>query len=119
MKFIISLILIAVLSFAACLYFPWWSIAITTFIVVAVIPQRPGSAFLCGFLALFFLWTALSFSMSSHNDHLLAHKMSQVILKTDNPWLLIVATGLIGGIVAGCAALAAGLIRKNTVKQAT
>ena len=116
MKFFISLILIALLSFAACLYFPWWSIAIVSFIVVAVIPQRPGRAFLCGFLSLFILWSALSFSFSNSNGHVLAHRMSLLIIKTDSPILLIFVTGLIGAIIAGLAGLTSSLLRKNPVR---
>jgi hypothetical protein len=113
MKFIISFILTAVLSFAACLYLPWWSIAIAAFVVAALIPQRPGKAFLTGFLALFFLWAALSFWISNNNEHLLAHKISLLIFKMDSPYVLILATASIGALVAGLAALSGSLLRKS------
>jgi hypothetical protein len=111
MKFIISLLLIALLSFAACLYLPWWSVAIVGFLVVALIPQRPGMALLCGFLAVFILWFALSFWLSSNNNHILAHKVSLLILKMDNPYLLMFATAFIGGLVAAFGALTGSFIR--------
>ncbi len=113
MKFITSLILTALLSFGACLYLPWWSIAIAAFIVAALIPQKPGKAFLTAFLALFLLWGALSFWLSNNNEHLLAHKVSLLILKMDSPYLLILATALIGGLVAGFAALTGSYLRKR------
>ena len=113
MKFIVSLILMAALSFAACLYFPWWCIAIVCFIVAVLIPQRAGIAFLCGFLALFILWAGLSFWISHNNAHVLAHKISVVILKKDDPNMLIIVTGLIGAIVAAFAALTGSLLRKK------
>ena len=113
MKFIVSLILMAVLSFATCLYLPWWSIAIAAFAVAALIPQKPGKAFLTGFTALLVLWGGLSFWISNNNDHILAHRVSQLILKMDNPTLLILATALIGAIVAGFAALAGSYLRKS------
>lgn len=111
MKFIVSLILMAILSFTACLYFPWWSIAIVCFIISALIPQRPGIAFLCGFISLFILWAGLSFWISNNNEHILAHKISVVFLKKDNPGLLIIVTGLIGAVVAGFASLTGSLLR--------
>ena len=113
MKFIISLILTALLSFGACLYLPWWSIAIAAFIVAALIPQKPGKAFLAAFIALFLLWGAFSFWLSNNNEHLLAHKVSVLILKMDSPYLLILATALIGGLVAGFAALSGAYLRKS------
>lgn len=113
MKFITSLILTALLSFAACLYLPWYSIAVVAFLVAALIPQRPVRAFLTAFVALFLLWGGLSFWISNNNDHLLAHKVSLLILKTDNPYLLILATALIGAIVAAIAALSGSYLRRS------
>jgi len=113
MKFIISLVLTALLSFAACLYFPWWSIAIVAFIVAALIAQRPGRAFLAGFTALFLLWGGLGLWISSNNDHVLAHKISLLLLQMDNPSLLIFLTAFIGALVAGLAALTGSYLRKT------
>ena len=113
MKFFTSIILIALLSLAACLYLPWWSIAVVAFAVAAVIPQKPFKAFLTGFIALFLLWGALSFYISSNNEHLLAHKVSLLILKMDSPVLLITATALVGALVAGFASLSGSFIRKS------
>jgi len=112
MKFIISLILTALLSFAACLYLPWWSIAIVAFLVAVLIPVKPLSSFISGFLALFLLWSLFALYISTNNGHLLAHKISVLLLKTDDPFLLIIITGLIGGLVAGFAALTGTYARK-------
>jgi hypothetical protein len=113
MKFVISVVLIALLSFVGCLYFPWWSIAIMAFIAGIFIPQKPAMAFLSGFVAVFLLWIVLSYWISVANEHVLAHKMSMIILKMDNVAILILATGLIGGLVAGFAALAGSCLQKN------
>jgi len=113
MKFFISFILTILLSFAACLFLPWWSIAIAAFIVAALIPQKPFKSFITGFTALFLLWGGLSFWISNNNEHVLAHKISQLILKMDNPVVLMLATALIGALVAGFAALAGSYLRKT------
>ena len=113
MKFLISLLLIAFLSFVACLFLPWWSIALVAFLVIAVLPQAPGRSFLAGFFAVFLLWGILSFWISNNNNHLLAAKVSVIILKLNNPFLLMLATGLVGGLVAGFAALTASFLRKK------
>jgi hypothetical protein len=112
MKFLISIVLIALLSVAACLYLPWWSIAIVAFIVAAIIPQKPFLSFLAGFIALFLLWGALSWYISTNNSHLLAHKVSLLVLKADNPMLLVLITALIGALVAGLGALSGSFVRK-------
>jgi hypothetical protein len=113
MKFITSFVLTALLSFVACLYLPWWSIAIAAFVVAALIPQKPGKSFITGFTALLLLWGGLSFWISNNNQHLLAHKISMVLLKMDNPFVLIFATAIIGALVAGFAALSGSFLRQG------
>ncbi|MEP7110404.1 MAG: hypothetical protein ABI760_20580 [Ferruginibacter sp.] len=113
MKFIVSIVLIALLSVATCIYLPWWTIAIVAFLVAALIPQHPGKSFLTGFIALFLLWGTLSWYISSNNNHLLAHKISVLFLTIDSPGLLISVTALIGALVAGFAALAGSWVRKR------
>jgi hypothetical protein len=113
MKFFTSILLTALLSFAACLYLPWWSIAVVAFVVAALIPQKPMKAFLAAFTALFILWFALCFYMSNANDNILAHKVSVLIIKMDNPYLLMTVTALIGSLVASLAALSGSYLRKT------
>jgi hypothetical protein len=113
MKFTISIILTILLSFCACLYFPWWSIAIVAFVVATLIPQTPVVSFFSGFVALFSLWGILSFWISTNNDHILAHRVSLLIFKIDNPYLLIISSAFIGALVAGFAALTASYIRPS------
>jgi hypothetical protein len=112
MKFLVTILLIALVSFVSCLYFPWWSIALVSLLVIVVIPQKPLSAFMAGFVSLLVLWSAMAFYISNKNDDILAHKISMIILKTDSPVSLILVTGLIGALVAGFAALAGSYMRK-------
>jgi hypothetical protein len=116
MKFFASTLLIAILSFAACLFMPWWVIAIAGFIVAFAIPQKASLAFLSGFIALFILWAGLSFYISNANDNLLAHKISLLFIKVDNPFMLFVLTGVIGGLVAGFGSLSGRLLKRIIVK---
>ncbi|MFT3705047.1 MAG: hypothetical protein QM802_21955 [Agriterribacter sp.] len=111
MKFISSILLMALVSFAACLYLPWWSIAVVAFVVSIAIQLKPYLAFIAAFVALFIFWGALAMYMSSSNNHLLAHKISQLVLKKDDPFMLIALTALIGGLVAGLSALSGSLLR--------
>ena len=110
MKFIISIILTMLLSFCACLFIPWWSIAIAAFLVSLLIPQSPLASFFTGFIALFLLWGLLSFWISTKNDDILAHRVSLLLLKTDSPFLLIILSALIGSLVGGFAALTAAYL---------
>ena len=113
MKFLTSIILIALLSLAACFYLPWWSIAIAAFIVASAIPQNPGKSFLSGFTALFLLWGGLAWYISSKNEDILANKISLLIFKTESPSMLIIVTALIGALIAGMGAFSGSFLRKS------
>jgi hypothetical protein len=114
MKFIVSIILTALLSFALGMYLPWWSIAIAAFAVAAFIPQKPGKAFLAGFIALFLLWGVLALYIDIKNEHILSQKVAELIIKTKSSLLMIIITALVGALVAGFAALAASYLRKSS-----
>ena len=116
MKFIISIILIALTAFVLGFYMPWWSIALAAFAIPLFIDLRSGFAFLSGFIALFLLWGLMSSIISSNNQQVLAHKISRLILSTDSPGLLIFVTALLGSVVAGFAALSGSLLRRIFVK---
>jgi hypothetical protein len=116
MKFIYSLSLIPVLGYALGLYLPWWSIGVAGFIVAAWLSPRPLHAFFAGFISVLMLWGGLSLGRSLANDHILAHRFSQMILQQDSPLMLVGVTALIGALVAGFGALSGSLFR-NMIRQ--
>jgi hypothetical protein len=113
MKFLVSIILIMLFAFVAGLYLGWWSIAIVSFLVTLLIHQRAGKAFLSGFLAIFLLWAGLASLINIKNDGVLASKIATVLPLAGNPILLLLVTGLIGGLVAGFAAMSASYLRAS------
>ena len=112
MKFLASVLLMALLSFIVCIYLPWWSIAWVALLVIILIPQKPLNAFLAGFVALFLLWSAMAVYISMKHENILAHKVSLIILKINSPVSLVLLTGIIGALIAGFAALAGSFLRK-------
>jgi hypothetical protein len=116
MKWIIQCLLIAILAFAFNLYLPWWTIAIAAFVVAFFIPTKAGWSFLAGFVALLLLWGGMSFYISGENHHILAGKISELILKKQQPNMLILLTALVGALVGGLAALSGSLLRSITIK---
>jgi hypothetical protein len=117
MKIIVSVTLIALCAFVMGIYMPWWSIAIAAFLVPTIIDLKPVWAFLSGFVALFLFWGIMSWIISSNNQQVFAHKISRLILSSDNPTLLIFVTALLGALVAGFASLSGSLLRKLIMKQ--
>lgn len=110
MRYLLSVILIALFSFLLSLYMSWWSIAVVAFCVNLWLIQKPVWAFVSGFVSILLLWGGLAWYISSANNDILAHKLSQLVLQKDSPALLIAVTALIGALVAGFAALSGALL---------
>jgi hypothetical protein len=113
MKFIASVFLTALLGFAICLYMNWWAIAIAAFVVAVCIHQKPQRSFLTGFIALFLLWGILSWAIDIKNEQVLSHRLSGLLPFGGSVFLMIFVTALIGGLVAGFAAMAGSYLREK------
>ncbi len=114
MKLLSAIVLTAFLAFVLGIYssLPWWSFAITSFVVALAVHQKPGKAFLAGFLGLFLLWTVLAFMKDLANEHILAVKVAQILPLGGSYLVLILVTGILGGLVSGLAALSGSYLRK-------
>jgi len=113
MKFLTTIVLIGLLSFILSLYLPWWSIAIAAFGIQLVLNLRPAKAFLAAFCALFILWGMLSWWIDMENHSILSKKIATLFPFGGSVFLLILVTALIGGLIAGLAALTASFLRKR------
>jgi len=116
-KYILSILVTALLSFVSGLYLPWWGIAIAAFLVSAAIPQKPGYSFLSGFLGVFLLWEVLAWWIDNKNNGILSQKIAVLIPLGGSTVLLIVITSLVGALVAGSAALAGCYARRLVYPQ--
>lgn len=118
MKFFNATLLTALLSFIAGLYVPyWWFFAIAAFLVAALIHQKGFKAFFSAFLALLILWFALAFWIDMENESVLSVKIASLLPLGGSKWMLMLVTGLIGGLVAGFAALSGSYLRSSGSKK--
>ena len=111
MKFFSALIITALLSFIAGLFLPWWGIAVASFISAIVVYQKAGFAFLSAFFGLFLLWSTLAFWIDTKNESILSMRVAELLGIGNNSFLLILITGMIGGLVGGIAALPGSFLR--------
>jgi len=112
MKYVVCILLTALLSFVSGLYLPWWSIAFAAFIVSALIRQKPFMSFLSGFLGVFLLWEILAWWIDTMNESILSQKVAQILPLGGSSILLIFLSSLIGALVGGFAGLAASYLPK-------
>jgi hypothetical protein len=113
MKLFISILITALLSFVAGIFLPWWTMALAAMLVALCIHQSPFRSWLTGFLALFLLWGGLALGIDAKNQHVLSTKLAEIFQLGGSSFLLILVTALVGGLVAGFAALTGSYIRKK------
>lgn len=111
MKFVLSVLLVIVLSFLAGLFLPWWSIAIVSFLVALFIPQRLGYAFLSGLTGVFIFWAAQEFWIDIKNKSILSSKIAELFHLGSSSVLLILVSAFIGALVGGFAAMSGSSLR--------
>lgn len=107
MRVFSAAVVIVVLSAIFQNFLPWWVIAPVSFLTCLLFRITKGEAFIAGFLALFLLWGGMAFFIDSGNEHILSGKIA-ALLKLPFSFLLILLTGLLGGLVAGLAGFSAG-----------
>ena len=118
MKFLVATILTALLSFIAGIYINvWWFFAIIALLIALLVHQRAGKAFFAGFLGLFLLWFILAMWIDSANDSVLSVKIAALLPLGGSKWTLMILTGIIGGLIAGFAALSGSYLRSSSSKK--
>ena len=115
MKFIITLLVSALLAYAIGIYgnLPWWSFVITNLLVAAAIPQKPFLSFLSGALGVGLLWMTLAIILDQGNDHILSTKVAQILPLKGSYVLLITITSIVGALLGGLASLTGSFVRSD------
>ena len=111
MKFLTSVLLIIVVSMVLQLFMPWWIIALVAAIIGLLINQNGIAAFLAGFLGISLLWLAYAAGINIQNGAILSSRVAE-LFQIGSHWMLVLITALIGGLVAGFAALTGNSVRK-------
>ena len=119
MKFLVATILTAILAFIAGLlsFSPWWGFAITSLLVAVLVHQKAGKAFLAGYTGVFLLWVGLVWWMDMKNNGVLSAKIANVLPLGGNSIYLIIVTGIVGGLVAGLAAMSGSYLRTTKSRR--
>lgn len=112
-NFILTIILGVILS----LFLPWWAVMLAAFLSGAIVRLRNVAAFFVPFGAIALLWIVNAWMLSSANDYTLASKIAVLLPLEGNVVLLILVTGLIGGLAAGIAGLFGNQCRAIMAKE--
>ena len=114
MKFIIAILLSALVTYAVGIYgtLPWWSFVLTNFLIAVAMPIKPVQSFLAGSIGVGALWAGLAFGIDLANNHILSSKVAQILPLGGSYIALILVTALVGALLGGLASLTGSFVRK-------
>ena len=118
MKFLTQVALTALLSYLTAQFLPWWSLVICAAIVAMGLDLRPVTAFWGGFVAISLLWMLVATWIDATTNAILSSKIAP-LFGFQRSILLILSTGLLGGIVGGLGALSGQQIGIHVLRRAS
>jgi len=113
MKFLFSVLTIALLCFVSEYFMPWWAIAVVSLLVSLFAGHKPGRGFLMGFCGVGLCWLGIAAVKNTANEHILASRMAELFHLPGQMFFLAV-TVLLGALIGGLFAWSGSLIRKNS-----
>lgn len=116
MKFLTQTIIIGLFSYVAGIFFPWWSVAVVSFLVGTIFYTRSLNAFLAGFLGVGLLWFFYALSIDIATSSILTKKVAALFNLTE-PFFMVIITSIVGGITAGFSALSGNQLLKLWSKK--
>lgn len=111
-------LIIIILCFHFQLFLPWWIIAPLAFGAAFWKAKSATHAFWSGFFAVFTLWIITGLFYSIPNGHILANRVGTMLglPETTINWaIILLISGIIGGLAAGFCSLAGYFVRQVMV----
>ncbi len=104
-KQLINFVVTSIIAIILSQFSPWWSVMIAGFVSAFLFSLDKADVFFIPFLAIFCFWSVYAFILSSSNDFVLAKKIAVLLPLGGNPYLLVLITGVVGGLASGLAAV--------------
>jgi hypothetical protein len=113
-------LIIVVICFLLQLFLPWWIIAPVAVGAAFWKAVSGAHAFWSGFLAIFSLWIGAGLFYTLPNGNILANRVGAMLglPETSINWVIVLLiTGIIGGLASGLCALAGYYFRQTLVHR--
>lgn len=112
MRFLIHIVVVFLFSWLLQTFLPWWTVAVASFIAGLLFGESGFRSFAAGFIGAGLLWVVMAWYIDSSTDSILTSKVA-LLFPTKTVGLLIMLTGLIGGLVGGFASMTGGILTKK------
>ncbi len=111
MNLILRIAIIAVLGSIAQTYLPWWSTVVIALLVEAFVGKTDNTSFFSGFYGMAIPWMALAAYIDVKSESILTFRILELFKLPQFSFVLIIVTGLIGGLVGGVGSMTGGWIK--------
>ncbi|TCC92212.1 hypothetical protein EZ428_10815 [Pedobacter frigiditerrae] len=111
-------IVIIIASLLLQIFLPWWVVIVIAFAACGIIGKTGKISFWQPFLAIFVLWIAMALFKSLPNHNVLATRVAEMLSVKLWPIVLVV-TGLLGGLTAGISGYCGYHFRKAMISMKT
>jgi len=101
LNFIVTIVVALILS----QFLPWWSVMVAGFVTGLFFSLKRFAVFYIPFLAIFLFWSVYCFWLGNGHDFVMAKKIAVLLPLSGSPYLLIIVTGVVGGLAAGVAGI--------------
>lgn len=111
MRLLPAIVLIALLSFVARQWLPWWSIAPVSVLVCFGFKLSAARGFLAGFVGVWLFWFAIAWLRDWRNEHMLSARMAE-LFQLPGSMVFLLLGSLVGALVGGLAGWSGALLRR-------
>ena len=109
-RLIALIVLISGVGYVTQLIAPWWIVACTSAVLCFALNAYVLEAFIAGLLGTGSTWLMLAWQVHTTTQGQLSGKVAQ-LLSIEDPLLLIVGTGIIGGVASGLGGMSGSSFR--------
>lgn len=118
LKLIYRILLIAVTATIGQLLLPWWWVApLAAFVVEVVFGKGDRLGFFSGFYGIAIPWMILAFYIDHQNGSVLAQRVLGIFSLPQFGLVLVLVTGLIGGLAGGVSSLAGSWVKAYWIHE--
>lgn len=115
MRSFVKILLTSALVLVAQFYLPWYVIMIIPFVISIIIKTNGAASFFSASIPVSFIWIIQAYLIHTSTGDILTSRMAHVFPLDGSANLLLLVTGIIGGIASGLAGLTGNAFRNMLI----
>ena len=117
MNLLLRITLIAALATIGQMFLSWYIIVFAAFLVELALGKRDATKFFSGFYGIAIPWMALSAYIETKSESILSVRILEMFKLPQYGFVLVIITGLLGGLIGGLASTLGGWIKEAVTNE--